>query len=155
LEFADPDDDGDGVPNHLDECRRTPLGALVDERGCWVGAYDAFFDVGRAELKPRFTPYIEEAADVLKAHPNLTVRLEGHTDNTGSAKLNLDLGLKRALAVRQALVAEGVPARRMKFISYGQTKPIASNRTAKGRAQNRRVEITVLNPGSSQTPPGD
>ena len=142
---ACPDSDLDGVCDELDACPGTPAGAPVDERGCWIAAFNQYFDTNRAEIKDQFLPRIKEAADILKASPGLTVIVAGHTDNTGSRKYNLDLGRKRALAVRDALRRFGVTEGRVRLLvkSYGESRPIADNRTTAGRARNRRVELHI------------
>ncbi|MEW6262148.1 MAG: OmpA family protein [Thermodesulfobacteriota bacterium] len=142
-----PDADGDGVPDHLDKCPDTPRGAAVDERGCWMGAYSDFFDFNQAVVKTKYHPYVKQAAEVIKAHPNLGVELVGHTDGIGGEEYNLSLGLKRAEAVRSLLIKFGVPANRLSVKSQGKTQPIADNATERGRAKNRRVEIRVWQPG--------
>jgi OOP family OmpA-OmpF porin len=140
------DSDGDGVCDDVDQCPNTPPGAQVDERGCWIGAYESFFDFDKAVIKKQYLPAIQAAAQVLKQNPGLYVVIEGHTDSVGSDKYNYALGLRRAKAVRNALVRFGVKPARMKVKSYGETRPIASNETAEGRAKNRRVEISVWQP---------
>ncbi|SHH40965.1 OmpA family protein [Cognatishimia maritima] len=80
----------------------------------------------------------------LLAYPNSTIQILGHTDNTGSAAYNQDLSLRRAQAVTAVLQDAGVPSSRMRAIGRGEDQPVASNLTAEGRAQNRRVEIVIL-----------
>jgi len=79
----------------------------------------------------------------LKAHPELHLTIEGHTDNTGSAATNLRFSEQRANVVRSYLIRKGVPADRITAIGYGLEKPIADNKTSKGRAANRRVEFKL------------
>lgn len=140
------DTDGDGVCDDVDQCPDTPPGAVVDERGCWIGAYESFFDFNKAIVKKQYYPNIKAAAEVLKKETNLYVTLDGHTDSIGSQKYNYGLGLRRAKAVRNLLVKFGVDPKRLKVKSYGKLRPIASNDTPEGRARNRRVEITVWQP---------
>jgi OOP family OmpA-OmpF porin len=99
------------------------------------------FDFNRATLKPAGRQVVAEAARVLREKPDLHVSVEGHTDSVGSDAYNMRLSERRASAVRDALVSEGVDASRITVKGWGETKPIASNDTAEGRAQNRRVEI--------------
>ncbi len=143
-----PDEDGDGVCDDVDQCPGTPAGAEVDERGCWIGAYESFFDFNKAVIKKKYMPYIESAANVLVAHPELYVTLDGHTDSIGSEAYNERLGMRRAKAVERAMIKFGVNKGRLKVHSYGETRPIATNDTDEGRAKNRRVEITVWQPGA-------
>ena len=150
---VDPDSDGDGVPDSRDKCPNTPLGAIVDARGCWIAAYGNFFDFDKSDLKEQYLPHIKRIADVLKAHPDLNVVLDGHTDDVGTPEYNMKLGERRALAVRDALVGYGVEEDRLKYASYGETMPIADNSTDEGRALNRRVEINVWQPGAVKSEP--
>jgi OmpA-OmpF porin, OOP family len=142
------DSDGDGVCDDVDKCPNTPAGAPVDERGCWIVAYDAFFDFDKAVVKKQFYPNIEAAANVLKSNPDLYVTLEGNTDSVGSEQYNYGLGLRRAKAVESVLVKHfGVQASRIRVKSWGETKPIATNDTAEGRSRNRRVDLNIWEPG--------
>lgn len=143
-----PDADGDGVCDDVDKCPATPKGVKVDERGCWIIAFDSFFDFDKSIVKQEFLPALREAADIMKQYPDMYVTLEGHTDWIGSDQYNYSLGLRRAKAVEQVLVGYGVNAGRMRIKSYGETRPIATNDTDEGRAKNRRVEATVLEAGA-------
>ncbi len=100
------------------------------------------FQTGSAELLVDSHAALDKVAETAKKYPNLKLRVEGHTDSTGSASLNQTLSQKRADAVRSYLVhASGVPADQVVAAGFGQTRPIASNQTSEGRAQNRRVEF--------------
>ncbi len=101
------------------------------------------FETGSARLTPASSRQIESLAAMLKAYPNVAVNVAGHTDNTGDAAANKRLSAERAAAVKQALVAMGVPAARITDEGLGPDKPIASNDTEDGRAKNRRVELLV------------
>jgi outer membrane protein OmpA-like peptidoglycan-associated protein len=138
------DEDRDGVSDGADQCPGTPFGAPVDERGCWVVAYAAFFDFDRSVIKTEFLPHIQQAARILVNYPDLQVTLVGHSDYKGSDEYNYGLGLRRAQAVKRELVRNGVTASRLGEDSGGEREPIADNLTASGRARNRRVEIHVL-----------
>jgi OOP family OmpA-OmpF porin len=140
---AEPDSDGDGVPDSQDQCPDTPLGAPVDERGCWIAAYAAFFDFDRAVIKREFLPYIEQTARILNDNPEISASLQGHTDSRGTEEYNYGLGMRRAAAVRAALAGYGVDSERLAIDSQGEIQPIATNNTAAGRARNRRVELHV------------
>ena len=137
------DQDGDMICDDDDQCPKTPKGAPVDERGCWVAAYSQFFDFDQAEVKEEFRPRIQAAAKIINSNPHLDILIVGHTDSDGPEKYNMKLGLKRAEAVRDLLVDYGVDAERMKVESYGETMPIADNETEEGKARNRRVEFHV------------
>lgn len=139
-----PDADGDGVCDMNDKCPNTPKGALVDERGCWIAAIGTFFDFDKDTVKKQFLPGLEWAADIMKENPTMIVELAGHTDNKGTDAYNMDLGLRRAAAVKRWLVHFGVASNRIGVKSYGERSPAASNSTDRGRAKNRRVEIHVI-----------
>lgn len=84
----------------------------------------------------------------MKKHPRLKVEIQGHTDSTGSPAYNLKLSQRRADSVRDYLLSQGVPEDQLQTKGYGQTQPVATNKTAEGRAKNRRVVMYVIsNPG--------
>ena len=95
------------------------------------------FDTGKYTIKPESKPIIDEMVKLLKDNPNLTVNIEGHTDNVGDAKSNKVLSEQRAKAVVDAIVKQGVDAKRLSSVGWGQEKPVADNRTEEGRAKNR------------------
>ncbi|MDR1545618.1 MAG: OmpA family protein [Deltaproteobacteria bacterium] len=138
------DGDSDGVCDDRDVCPRTPTGAPVDERGCWIAAYSQFFDFDKAEVKSAFHPRLKYAAEIMIKNPQIgVVTVAGHTDAKGTDAYNLELGRKRAEAVKELLVKFGAPADKLKVESFGKTKPVAPNDTAENRAKNRRVEFHV------------
>jgi OOP family OmpA-OmpF porin len=101
------------------------------------------FDFNKANIRADAAGILREAASILKENPSLQVSVEGHTDAIGSEQYNLKLSLRRATAVKQYLVKEGVPDSRLSVRGFGKTQPVASNDTEDGRAQNRRVELKV------------
>lgn len=101
------------------------------------------FDVGSAELHPDYVDEIAFIARILRDNPHSNVRVLGHTDNTGSTSYNQRLSERRAAAVTDVLVANGVAAGRVSTFGAGYHLPVASNDTPGGRAQNRRVEIVI------------
>ena len=146
------DTDGDGVANGLDKCPDTSPEAEPNESGCsWIQRGEDVlptirFGVGSARLAPGSSPALNEVADILKQNPDVTVEIGGHTDNEGPARLNRKISLERAEEVKRYLAARGVPNSQMVTKGYGEVHPIASNRHAEGRAQNRRIELKVLPP---------
>lgn len=102
------------------------------------------FESGSALLTAQSRFAIEYLADALRKNPALRIEIGGHTDNTGDAQANLELSRGRAQAVYQALVSAGIDGSRLTATGYGQTRPIATNDTDAGKAQNRRTEITIL-----------
>lgn len=101
------------------------------------------FPTGSSVVNSGFRPALNEVARSLRAHPNSTVRVVGHTDNVGSMAYNQQLSVDRALAVARILIANGVPASRITYAGRNFAEPITSNATADGRAQNRRVEVVI------------
>lgn len=105
----------------------------------------SLFDSGRAQLKPGSTRAMVGALELIKAHPDKRILVAGYTDNVGNPESNLKLSIARAGAVRDWLIeASGMSATRFAIQGYGDTRPIADNETAAGRAKNRRVEITLV-----------
>ncbi|HET9040839.1 MAG TPA: OmpA family protein [Gemmatimonadales bacterium] len=148
------DADGDGVNDDKDRCPNTPAGVKVDEEGCQVLfeptrktliLEGVNFETGKADLTPESQVILDAVASSLVANEEIKVRVGGHTDNTGSAALNKRLSAARAESVRQYLISKGVATDRLTAAGYGPSKPVASNKTAAGRAQNRRVELTRVN----------
>src|SRR5262249_54099012 len=101
----------------------------------------ANFDFNKAQLKPSGRDVLDGAVKTLRDNPSLHVVVEGHTDSVGSESYNQKLSERRAKAVRDYLVREGIDASRVTTRGYGKSRPVASNDTAEGRADNRRAEI--------------
>jgi outer membrane protein OmpA-like peptidoglycan-associated protein len=104
---------------------------------------DVMFDVNSSSLKPGAYDEINRVATVLSQYPQTSLTISGHTDSTGSEDYNLQLSQRRADAVKNALMGQGVSAARMNTIGYGESNPIADNSTEHGRQLNRRVEIRI------------
>jgi outer membrane protein OmpA-like peptidoglycan-associated protein len=117
------------------------LAAKQTDHGMVVSLQDVLFDVGRASLRSGAQARLDQLAAVLRNYPERRVLVEGFTDSTGSEETNLTLSQARAEAVRAALMAKGVAANRIDVRGFGESRPIASNATAAGRQQNRRVEV--------------
>ncbi len=142
-----PDADQDGVPEEFDECPDTLSPRPVDKRGCAVldGVLEGVvFAPGDAMLDADAQSALLDLVAELKAYPRTVVRIEGHTDNRGIAADNLELSKQRVLAVARFLVANGIPASRLKPVGFGESRPRAVNATAEGRELNRRIEIKVV-----------
>lgn len=103
------------------------------------------FVTGTADLVPGAVSGIDLLAEYMIAHPTKTIVLSGHTDNSGSAELNMELSQRRADFIRDVLVSKGIAAERITAIGYGQSQPIVSNNTREGRQRNRRIEIKFAN----------
>jgi outer membrane protein OmpA-like peptidoglycan-associated protein len=104
---------------------------------------DITFNVDQDAVKSSFYPVLNSVAIVLNRYQQTVVDVYGHTDSTGSEQYNLDLSQRRAMSVANYLSAQGVDSRRLAVTGFGKSRPIASNATAEGRAQNRRVEIQL------------
>jgi len=103
-----------------------------------------YFDTGKSTLKPQSFRSLNALVEFLNEYPNVIVEIGGHTDNTGSLALNMRLSKARAEAVAEYLISMGIPRERITSKGYGPSKPKTSNRTSRGRAQNRRVEFTIV-----------
>jgi OmpA-OmpF porin, OOP family len=111
------------------------------DRGVVVTLGDVLFDTGKATLKPGAYSTIERLASVLKEDSSRKVMIEGHTDSVGTDEYNQSLSERRAQSVQAALFERGVEASQISTVGKGETTPVASNDTAAGRQQNRRVEL--------------
>ena len=103
-----------------------------------------FFDYDRSDLSPEGRLTLERQAQWLKRYPNVTVTIEGHTDERGTREYNISLGQRRAETVKNVLIALGIPASRLSTISYGKERPEVPHSDEKSFAQNRRA-VTVVN----------
>lgn len=102
------------------------------------------FDFGKATIKQESIPIIVQIVEMLKLAPDMKIEVAGHTDSIGGEKTNQTLSEARAQSVVNTLIDSGVPAARLTAKGYGQSKPIASNKTAEGRNTNRRVELRKI-----------
>ena len=127
-----------------------------EERGIVITlSGSVLFASGQAELLPMARQRLDQVAATLSAYPDQDMVIEGHTDSRGSASANADLSLRRAQAVLSYLVTRGVSAPRIHAVGIGPDRPIADNRSAEGRANNRRVEIILSRaPATASAPPG-
>ena len=104
---------------------------------------DVTFDTNSTVVRPGLQSEITRVATVMNQYPNTLVRVEGHTDSTGSDDYNMDLSNRRAAAVRNLLTSRGVDDSRIDVVGYGESMPVATNDTEAGRQKNRRVEIKI------------
>lgn len=102
------------------------------------------FDTDQADVKPQFFATLNSVSLVFKEYKQTLINVVGHTDSTGDANHNLDLSRRRAAAVAQYLAAQQLDPNRFSVEGHGASDPVASNASPSGRAQNRRVEITIL-----------
>ena len=142
------DSDGDGVVDSQDSCNGTAAGIKVDTSGCEIPEvvvlHGVNFVTGSDELLPESRAILDEAAASLVKHPAMIVEVAGYTDSTGSKALNERLSYRRAKSVRSYLVTRGVTPGNLTAKGFGPADPVASNNTAEGRAENRRVELHIL-----------
>jgi outer membrane protein OmpA-like peptidoglycan-associated protein len=119
------------------ETKRTENGLLVQMKG------DILFDTGSAALKPEALDQIGKVGDILAKYSDDRVRIEGHTDSVGSTASNEALSLRRADAVKAVLTGRGVQEKQITALGMGESRPVADNGAADGRAKNRRVELHI------------
>jgi OOP family OmpA-OmpF porin len=136
------DTDADGVNDCDDKCPDTLKGAHVNQFGCWI--VDIKFDNDKSNIKPEYYSELDSAAQVIMNNPGVQIEVQGHTSNTGSAAYNLALSDRRAQAVANYLSEKVGSNATLTERGYGLTQPIDTNETEEGRANNRRVELKVL-----------
>lgn len=149
-----PDTDKDGINDEEDKCpsRFGPasnsgcpeIAKAVIEKVSFA-AKNVFFSTGSYKLLPKSYKSLDEVAKLMGEDESLMIDIDGHTDSQGSSESNQVLSDNRAGAVKEYLVKKGVDASRLKATGYGEDKPVADNKTAAGRAKNRRTEMTVRN----------
>ena len=148
-----PDRDGDGVLDKDDRC--PDVKGTVANNGCPEVSEEVvkqlndfaksiLFDTGKSTIKQVSFGTLASIKNVMNEYPHSRFRIEGHTDSTGSLALNERLSKERAAAVKDYLIANGVDASRLESEGFGPSKPVADNKTAAGRAQNRRTEVVVI-----------
>lgn len=148
-----PDKDGDGIPDIDDKC--PDEAGIAQNLGCPEVKKEVLkvferaltgiqFESGKDVILKSSFQVLDQVADILKNNPTYNLEINGHTDNVGDPQKNLELSNKRAQAVLQYLSAKGVGFDRMVSKGYGDTLPIADNKTAQGKAKNRRVEFKVV-----------
>ncbi|MFZ4725540.1 MAG: thrombospondin type 3 repeat-containing protein [Paludibacter sp.] len=146
------DTDGDGVADYLDKCPIIP--GSMSNNGCpeiknevksllQQALNGVQFESGKAQIKSSSFELLNKIAIILMQNPTYLVEIQGHTDNVGNPKLNLLLSQNRVEAVRKYLIDTGVDEMRVTSKGFGDTKPIADNKTPLGRSKNRRVEFVV------------
>jgi outer membrane protein OmpA-like peptidoglycan-associated protein len=112
-------------------------------RGLIVNMSDVLFDTGKFSLRPLAREKLAKVAGIVSGHPGLTLDVEGHTDSVGSDESNQKLSERRGGAVREYLLQQGMATASVTMKGLGETQPVASNDTAKGRQENRRVELVI------------
>jgi len=147
-----PDTDGDGINDEEDKC--PDVKGVASQQGCpeisqevirkvEYAAKNIYFNTGSSKLLSRSFKPLNEVVDILKQNTDLSLSIDGHTDNTGPSAFNQSLSQKRAEAVKAYMISKGISAGRLTAAGYGQDQPVADNNTAAGRQQNRRVELKL------------
>lgn len=133
--------DSNGIENKL-------IGFLEDagkkvDQDTWFTMNGIEFDTGKSTLRPSSKVQIDNIVEIMKAFPKVKIKIGGYTDNTGKAKANIKLSGDRAVAVKKALTAAGIDAKRFAAKGFGSEHPVATNDTEEGRQQNRRIDVNV------------
>jgi len=147
-----PDSDNDGVADNEDKC--PTVKGTVANHGCpeisvevkkrlAFAATAIQFETGKAVIKKASFPLLNEIVKILNDYPDYYMTIDGHTDNVGKPAKNMQLSHDRANSVKAYFVSQGIAESRLATNGYGDTQPVASNKTAKGRAQNRRVAMDL------------
>jgi len=164
----EPDNDEDGLADGIDQCPMEPedRDAYQDEDGCpepgpeeaTITVTDSriliseriYFDFDTDTIRSVSLPLLDQVAEVIGRLPaSRRIRVDGYSDSEGEAEYNLDLSYRRARAVVEYLASQGVPRERLEYRGYGEVNPVAPNDSPEGRALNRRVEFTILEPDES------
>ncbi|MEJ0101953.1 MAG: OmpA family protein [Bacteroidota bacterium] len=147
-----PDSDNDGVNDEEDKCPN--LAGVKENQGCPLiseevkkkidyAAHNIYFTTGSYKLLSKSYKGLDEVVKILKSDPDLKLGIHGYTDNTGKAEKNQLLSENRSAAVKKYLISKGVNESRVTSAGHGQDEPVADNKTAAGRAKNRRVELKL------------
>jgi outer membrane protein OmpA-like peptidoglycan-associated protein len=153
----DPDNDKDGIPDDKDKCPNEPetVNGYQDEDGCpdevpapvkkFVGPVQGInFATNQAKVLPSSFKVLDKAVKVMTDFPEIKFEISGHTDDRGTAEYNKDLSQRRAQAVVEYLLKKGIAKERLISAGYGLERPLADNKTAAGRAKNRRTEFKLI-----------
>lgn len=143
------DSDGDGVFDYQDKCPNTRVNTHVDKNGCKKTrvvskVLGIKFETGSSRIMYESFPEVRSLAKYLKTHPTYRLQIIGYTDNVGSVSNNLILSKRRAQAVKEALVLDGIKSNRLRTYGKGEASPIARNDTRQGREKNRRIEVRLF-----------
>jgi len=148
-----PDSDGDTVPDHKDDCPSTtgspknhgcPIISATVQKVFDEALEGIVFESGNDIIKASSFPILDRVVEVLAKHNDIKLKISGHTDSQGNDRNNLLLSDSRAKATKQYLIDNGISASRLESMGYGETKPLADNKTKEGRSANRRVEFVVV-----------
>lgn len=161
----DPDNDNDGITDDKDKCPNDPetVNGVEDDDGCpdtgkgpvqiqgrKITVPRLYFATGKDVILARSHPVLRRVAELLRKNTWIKkVQIEGHSDSRGTEEYNLDLSRRRAESVARFLASNGIDESRLAWEGFGESRPIASNATRDGRAANRRVELTIIDPAGT------
>jgi len=149
-----PDTDGDGVNDEEDKCINDKGPAsnfgcpVISEeiiKRIKIAAQNIFFETAKSTLLPKSFPKLNDVVSILQDNPSFRLTIDGHTDFVGNDAYNQTLSEQRAASVRAYLISKGIAESSITSFGYGESRPVADNNTANGRAKNRRVEMTLRN----------
>lgn len=140
------DSDGDGVDDTIDQCYKTPVNTLVNDKGCFILVQDLKtvrmninFASDSSVIETKFFPEVKKVASFLNDNPSTRAIIEGHTDSDGSDEYNRSLSQRRAQAIAQLLVREyEIAPIRLTAVGFGESKPLVPNNSVDNMARNRR-----------------
>lgn len=143
------DSDRDGIPDYQDKCPNTLRGVKIDKKGCPVNKREDLerlkkginFKSGSTVLTKASYRTLDDIVKLLTKFGDVSLEIQGHTDNVGGDEYNENLSQGRAQSAVDYLIRKGIPVERLRAVGFGPRKPIADNKTKKGRAKNRRVEL--------------
>ena len=131
-------------PKDIDSNKKVIRDIFLTRKGETIRLDHLIFEQGKATISPKSYPGLEELMAMMKDNPKLEIQLEGHTDNQGNPKMNMELSQDRVDNVKKYLVSKGIGKDRMKTKAFGGTKPILNANSPEARTLNRRVEMRVL-----------
>lgn len=143
---ADGYSDGTAIvdPKTMDANRRVIRDVVLTRKGASIVLENLIFAQGKATIRPESFPSLDEVVVMLKERPSIVIQLEGHTDNLGSEKLNVELSQDRVDNVKKYLVSKGIAKDRIKTKAFGGSQPLVQGNSQEARAKNRRVEMRIL-----------
>ena len=148
-----PDTDGDGLDVSKDKCPNTfgtvamsgcPEIAKEDKETLDIAMRAVQFDTGKNTLKSESFRILRQIARIMERYPDYNLSIAGHTDNVGNPSANQSLSERRAKACYDYLISQGIPASRISYAGFGESRPIADNNTLNGKRLNRRVEFNII-----------
>lgn len=146
--IANADGYTDGIaivdPKTMDANRKVIRDIILNKKGASIVLEHLIFAQGKAIISPESFPSLDEVVVMLKERPSIVVQLEGHTDNQGNEKLNLELSQDRVDNVKKYIVSKGIAKDRVKTKAFGGSQPVIQGNSMEARAKNRRVEMRIL-----------